>query len=77
LINHSSAAPQHGFLILFFRPLLQQIWLGLMQSWRIIILICWPQSLMPQLATGLQEGEVKDLAYLIVAATCRWVWVFY
>jgi hypothetical protein len=31
-----------------------------------------PELSIPQLATGLKEGEIKDLAYLIVAATCRW-----
>jgi len=30
-----------------------------------------PELSIPQLATGLQEAEIKDLAYLIVAATCR------
>jgi hypothetical protein len=30
-----------------------------------------PELSIPQLATGLKEAEIKDLAYLIVAATCR------
>ncbi|KIZ05819.1 hypothetical protein MNEG_2138 [Monoraphidium neglectum] len=30
-----------------------------------------PELSMPQMATGLGEPEIKDLAYLIVAATCR------
>lgn len=32
-----------------------------------------PLLSLPQLATGLREGELKDLAYLVVAATCRCV----